>query len=543
MTHLVIQQKKVLEGGSRESVTSAFIKKLYDYTNDANLVYQSTDLKGDLSVDKTYQKYIDYLTTKYPGLDIQATSTYIYFGDNAVESYWANTAYGDGIGITSSSAATITKIGNSPFYNNTNITNLDGMQYFINCTDIGARFAREATNLTSFVAPPNLLVLSDPYDSDPAFMGAFRGCASLSHVVLNEGLQKITCSAFQSCTSLQTIDIPSTVTHLATNDSITKGSYGVFAGCTSLTTVTGGEGIVKMGSSIFSGCSSLRSLPDMNFSQMTYIGEACFYDCPVLELGAISLPNITRLRNSTFCNCAGLTSLNIPNVTQIDSNADWRGIGVCKNCTGLTTVTAGSLQTVGGYAFHNCTSLTSIDISNITSIGQYAFCNVPINIELNLTNLTGTVPIGAFYNTGITKIKSLGNITSIESSNNAVSSGAFRDCLSLTEVDLSTTNNLTVIGTTTFTGCTALTTVKLPASLTEIKDQAFYVAPTTMQSRTYYIYATTPPTISTNSISGIINGSHTLPAAIYVPYGCGTTYQNANIWSDYASVIHEMSQS
>ena len=54
MTHLVIQQKSIQEGGQREIVSSKAIKLLYDAAKDQNLVYQSTDLKGDLSVDKTY---------------------------------------------------------------------------------------------------------------------------------------------------------------------------------------------------------------------------------------------------------------------------------------------------------------------------------------------------------------------------------------------------------------------------------------------------------------------------------------------------------
>jgi hypothetical protein len=48
MTHLKIQQKNVSEGGSVENVSGALIAALYAISKDPNLVYDSTDLKGDL---------------------------------------------------------------------------------------------------------------------------------------------------------------------------------------------------------------------------------------------------------------------------------------------------------------------------------------------------------------------------------------------------------------------------------------------------------------------------------------------------------------
>ena len=443
MTHLVIQQKKVSEGGSRESVTSAFIKKLYDYTNDANLVYQSTDLKGDLSVDKTYQDYIDYLTTKYPGLDIQATSTYIYFGDDAVESYWANTAYGDGIGITSASAATITQISNSPFQNNTSIVNLNGMQYFINCTNINGKFAENATSLTSFTSPQSLIYLSVPNQNDNVgYNGTFMGCSSLSSVTLNEGLQKIGCRAFYQCTSLQTIDIPSTVTVLTSDGS--DASWGAFQFCSNLATITGGEGITKIGADTFNSCQNLQYINDIDLSQLTYLGNGAFYDCQKLELGSISLPNITSIKHGTFDNCKKLTSINIPNVTTI--NTDNSSNGAFYSCSALTTVTGSNIQTIGYMSFRYCTSLSTIDLSHATYIGSCAFQFCESLTTIDLSSCT-TLQESAFNScTGLTTVNNSSNLTTLNG-------GAFYGCSSLSTIDFS---NVTKFGGACFQGCSSL---------------------------------------------------------------------------------------
>ncbi len=454
MTHLKIEQNN----GITEQVSPSVIEKLYEIVHSGNLD-SSSNLIGSLNTTSTYQDYVDYLEEQFTKngvrqLIITANKLYISFNDPAVESYWANSVYGDGTGITTTSAATITTIYNNPFFGNTDITNLDGMQYFINCTDIGQRFAMNATNLTSFIAPPNLTSLSHPGNLDPAFLGAFRGCSSLSNVVLNEGLEMITNQCFSGCTSLTTIDIPSTVTKLASNTSFTEGSYSVFYGCSALQTVTGGEGIIVLGPSAFNGCSNLRSISDIDFSQITHIGELCFKECQNLELGSVNLQNITTLWNGTFYNCKKLTSLNIPNVTEIKDITNFLNEGACRKCTGLTTVTTGqNLSKVGSYAFQGCSALTTIgDLSGVTTIGNNAFegCSSLTSVG-NLSNVT-TIGANAFKNcSSLTTVGDLSNVTTIQGS-------AFEGCTSLTAINFNH-NNVTFDGHVTFHNCTSLTTV------------------------------------------------------------------------------------
>jgi len=69
-------------------------------------------------------------------------------------------------------------------------------------------------------------------------------------------------------------------------------------------------------------------------------------------------------------------------------------------------------------------------------------------MEVNLPSLT-YLGQGVFKGTNITKVKCLGSITEIKS-NGWWSQGCFALCPYLTEVDLSTTTNLTTIGYAVF---------------------------------------------------------------------------------------------
>lgn len=570
--------------GITEQVANSVIGKIYDISKNNAI---TSNFIGNLTVDATYQDYIDTLQAKYPELYITARKLYIKFQDPEVERVFTSAGYSsDGVGITIDDAAGVSSIGGTRFYNNTTITNLNDLKYFTGITEIRDNFANGAINLTSVIIPSFVTVLSDTLGDASAY-GAFRGCTSLINVTLNEGLLKICNRCFWNCNSLQTIDIPSTVTNLSYSNELNYGrDFGVFGECTSLTTITGGENITILGNGAFYNCSSLQNLPDINFSNITKIGSTCFNGCGY-TLGQLNLQSLTYLGKSAFWNCTTLTSINIPLITNIpDGEVSWKD-GTFQGCSNLTTVTGNNLQyigknafrycsslssinlsncvtvassafhgtaltsvdlssctSIGNYAFYNCTSLANITLSqqNITSIGDHAFTRCPISIELNLTSLTGIIDSGAFYNTGITKIKSLGNITRISSQTGSEEHRAFGKCTSLTEVDLSTTP-IESIGISSFAGCTSLITVKLPSTLTSISEWAFNTAADTIQNRTYYIYATTPPTITNKNCLTTGNSNVDLPVAIYVPYGCGQTYKTASVWSQFESVIQEMPQS
>ena len=145
-----------------------------------------------------------------------------------------------------------------------------------------------------------------------------------------------------------------------------KLGNSAFEGCSSLTSLTIPSSVTSIGAFAFKGCSGLTSLTIP--SGVTSIGESAFWDCSGLT-SLIILSSVTRISREAFRYCSGLTSLIIPSsVTSIDEQAFW-------GCSGLTSLTIPSSVTSIGYAaFYDCSSLTSLTIpSSVTSIGRSAF--------------------------------------------------------------------------------------------------------------------------------------------------------------------------
>ncbi|MDD6747194.1 MAG: leucine-rich repeat domain-containing protein [Paludibacteraceae bacterium] len=164
-------------------------------------------------------------------------------------------------------------------------------------------------------------------------------------------------------------------------------------------------------------------------------------------------------------NYKGLTSANIPasveaySVTSIGDRAFYY-------CRGLTSVTIpNSVTSIGEGAFYGCTGLTSVTIPNsVTSIGSGAFyyCS-GLPVENNL-RYADTYLVEAVN-------KTLSSYT-IKEGTKWIGGSAFSGCSGLTSVTIP--NSVTSIGEYAFSDCTGLTSVTIPNSVTSIGESAFY---------------------------------------------------------------------
>ncbi len=167
--------------------------------------------------------------------------------------------------------------------------------------------------------------------------------------IIPDSVTSIGDSAFEDCSSLQSVTIPNSVTRIGDN---------AFNDCKSLQSVTIPDSVTSIGDSAFVYCSSLQSvnIPD----SVTSIGDSAFSVC--LSLHSVTIPNsVTRIGDSAFSWCSSLHSVTIPNsVTSIGDYA-------FTFCSSLQSVTIpDSVTSIGDSAFSHCSSLQSIFISHKT---------------------------------------------------------------------------------------------------------------------------------------------------------------------------------
>ncbi len=207
---------------------------------------------------------------------------------------------------------------------------------------------------------------------------------------------------------------------------------------------------------------------------------------------------VREIGYNAFCGCSGLTSVTIPDsVTGIGSSA-------FEDCSSLRSITIGdSVFHIGNYAFRGCSRLEEIYF-NATNMnyfypdtfdhaGQYGdgiklvIGKNVMQIPAHMFELTSQVPTS--YATKIISVEfeegsvceSIGNyafsgcssLTSITIPNSVTSIGnyAFSGCSSLTSITIP--DSVTSIGNYAFSGCSSLTSVTIPDSVTGIGNNAF----------------------------------------------------------------------
>ena len=179
---------------------------------------------------------------------------------------------------------------------------------------------------------------------------------------------------------------------------------------------------------------------------------------------------VTAIGDKAFYDCRGLTSVTIPqSVTSIGDRA-------FDECIHLKTLSFGensfgenietNIKTIGNYAFFHCNDLESVTIpQSVTSIGREAFrfCNKMESLAIN--GAIESMGIGAFAGCISLKTLSLGeNIKMIGNS-------AFDSCTNIDLTNVTIPEKVTTIGPGTFSYCTHLEYIMLPAGLTTFKDK------------------------------------------------------------------------
>ena len=358
----------------------------------------------------------------------------------------------------------ITSIGQWAFYK---CVNLKSVTIPDSVTNINSWAFYNCSSLESLTIPDSVKVIGNE---------TFYNCKSLTSIRIPDGVTIIGNYTFSGCTNLTSITIPSSVTSIEKyafwgcnnlfvirNNSDLKfdmgsDSYGYIAQNAMMIYNKDGSIIYKESKDgvpyYITSDGFAFSVENGEYILIKYIGNNETITLPLTANGkdyTVKMESTGKAKNVI-----------IPNeMTKIDDSA-------FKNCTGLTSITIpDSVTSIGDSAFYNCCSLTGIAIPNsVTSIGDSAFWDCKSFTSIAIPDSVTSIGSCAFYN-----CSSLESIA-IPDSVTSIGSSAFNDCSSLTSITIP--DGVTTIERNVFYRCSSLTSVTIPDSVTSIGDMAFY---------------------------------------------------------------------
>ena len=439
--------------------------------------------------------------------------------------------------------SSVTSIGRNAFYGCSGLTKLTLPNSVKN---IGDYAFMGCTGLTELTLPSSVTSIG---------WYAFKGCSGLTKLTLPNSVKNIGESAFFGCSGLTELTLPNSVKNIGNS---------AFKGCSGLSEITSLAGIPPVcGSGVFDGVNKTNcelivpkgsvaaykqaygwngfsnisggaapgrcgdsitwALDDSGNLTLSGSGEIWDYnenDLPFrsLRIKTVTIGDgITRIGDSAFQGCSGLTELTLPNsVTSIGYYAFY-------GCSGLTElILPNSVTSIGGGAFYSCRGLTELTLSNsLTSIGKYAFEGCSGLTELTLPSSVTSIGESAFQGcSGLTKLTLPNSVTSIGES-------AFRGCRGLTELTLP--NSITSIGDYAFYSCRGLTELTLSNSLTSIGKYAFKGC---IGLEKITSLAEIPPMCGRK----VFDGVNKTNCELIVPEESVAAYTQAEVWNEFSNI-------
>ena len=279
---------------------------------------------------------------------------------------------------------------------------------------------------------------------------------SITSAVCGADLKTLPDRAFESCKSLRSAQLPSSLATLGIN---------VFNGCTNLFTLTPflPATVTAVGNSAFQSVPAPQAL---DLSSVTSLGNYVFRSAGLTSV--VFSANLTLIDQYNFNSCKSLRSVQLPaNLLTLGQNA----FSACTNLYELQLPP--TLVTINASALASCSRLTNVSpllSATVTAVGDSAFSGTPLGGAMDLSSVT---------NLGQQAFRTASGLTSVVFSAQLVTIPfyAFEGCSGLSSAQLPV--KLGTVGERAFSGCSSLTSLSpaLPSTVTSIYAIAFSGVP------------------------------------------------------------------
>ena len=239
--------------------------------------------------------------------------------------------------------------------------------------------------------------------------------------------------------------------------------------------------IISISEGMFANCASLESIEIPN--SVTTIADGAFYKTPIKE---ITIPDSVTSLGYAFGNCTSLEKLIIGNgLTEIKDRQFLANNGL----TSLKTVTIGNSVKTIGYAAFDGTKIEEITIPNsVTTIADGAFAGTPIK-EVTIPDSVTSLGYAFSYCSSLEKLTIGNGITEIQESQFCASNGLTSLKIVTIGNNVTTIGNSAFSGTkieeitipdsvtsfgTAFYNCKSLEKLTIGNGITEIQAGQFY---------------------------------------------------------------------
>lgn len=382
-----------------------------------------------------------------------------------------------------------------------------------------------------------LIYLESPSYLNKIPTNSFKNCSKLKEVKFSSNLTSVGDEAFNNCSNLSKVNLNENITYYGKyafkntdinfDGNLTHATYlgeGVFQNVTSINKITYSSSMTSIPNYAFSGCTNLNEIVFPNPDNIITFGIGAFEETAFTEFKVPKYVN--SLNDYVFSECPNLERIYLyqPSIDEINAST-----GEDEDDEDYDeTIKKPGLNRINAYVFYSCSKFKSIKLYNKEGkIEDICADDSTIYLPSTLTttsNANGSDKGYAFYQTAVEKIvipsslKSLGehfvdgssSLKSIVFEKNnessyaltSIENGAFSNTTSLEEITIPFTVNkmgpavfsnstgfkkisfeevpsgskvtaLSTIAESLFSGCSNLSEIELPSTISNIKKNSF----------------------------------------------------------------------